>query len=87
MWPPDLGPSNAQLNLPGFGGGVFEEPEDFFLPPLSPGGPCHPTPPPHLGALGALCLPRPSRSLDPLGPDFTSFFCSSYKANPSPTRP
>ncbi|CAL8326381.1 unnamed protein product [Arctogadus glacialis] len=91
MWPPDLGPSDAQLTLPGFGGGgVFEDPEDFFLPPLSPGGPCHPTPPPPhlgaLGALGALCLPRPPRSLDPLGPDFASFFCSSYKADPAPAR-
>ena len=87
MWPPDLGPADAQLTLPGFGGSMFEEPEDFFVPPLSPGGTCHPMPPVHLGGLGVCCLPKTSRSLNPLALDFASFFCSSsYKANTSHAR-
>ena len=76
MWPPDLGPADTQLTL-GFGGSVFEEPEDF-LPPLSPGGTCHPMPPIHLGGLAMCCLPKTTRSLNSLGLDFASFFCSSY---------
>ncbi|KAJ3595571.1 hypothetical protein NHX12_004874 [Muraenolepis orangiensis] len=82
MWPPD--PADTQLTLPGFGVSVYEEPEDF-LPPLSPGVPCHALPPPRLGALGMRCLWKTSRSLDSLGLDFASFFHSSYKTDPSHT--
>lgn len=83
MWPPDLGPAHTQLTISGFGGSVFEEAEDF-LPPLSPGGTFCPMPPIHLGGLGMYCLPKTSRSLNSLGLDFASFFCSSsYKMNTS----
>uniref|UniRef100_A0A8C4IZU1 GLIS family zinc finger 1a n=1 Tax=Dicentrarchus labrax TaxID=13489 RepID=A0A8C4IZU1_DICLA len=68
MWPPDLGPPDVQLTLPGFGS-VFEDPEDLQAP-LSSGGFCQSSI--HSGGLGVCCLPRTSLSLSSLGRDLTS---------------
>ncbi|KAM3866163.1 uncharacterized protein glis1a [Diretmus argenteus] len=74
MWPPDLGPPDVQLTLPGFSS-VFEDAEDLQAP-LSPGGLCHSVPSIHSGSLGMCCLPRTSLSL-------ASLLCSSCKTNGS----
>ncbi|XP_026168429.1 zinc finger protein GLIS1 [Mastacembelus armatus] len=66
MWPPDLGPPDVQLTLPGFGS-VFEDAEDLQAP-LSSGGFCQSSV--HSG--GLCCLPRTSLSLSSLGRDLTS---------------
>ncbi|XP_010791842.1 zinc finger protein GLIS1 [Notothenia coriiceps] len=66
MWPPDLGPPDVQLTLPGFGS-VFEDAEDPQAP-LSSGGFCQSSM--HSGGLGVCCLPR--TSLSSLGRDLTS---------------
>lgn len=68
MWPPDLGPPDVQLTLPGFGS-VFEDAEDLQAP-LSSGGFCQSSM--HSGGLGVCCLPRTSLSLTSLGRDLTS---------------
>ncbi|XP_029309043.1 zinc finger protein GLIS1 [Cottoperca gobio] len=68
MWPPDLGPPDVQLTLPGFGS-VFEDAEDLQAP-LSTGGFCQSSI--HSGGLGVCCLPRTSLSLSSLGRDLTS---------------
>lgn len=68
MWPPDLGPPDVQLTLPGFGS-VFEDAEDLQAP-LSSGGFCQSSI--HSGGLGVCCLPRTSLSLSSLGRDLTS---------------
>lgn len=68
MWPPDLGPPDVQLTLPGFGS-VFEDAEDLQAP-LSSGGLCQSSV--HSGGLGMCCLPRTSLSLSSLGRDLTS---------------
>lgn len=81
MWPPDLGPPDIQLTLPGFSS-VFEDTEDLQAP-LSPGGFYHPVPSIHSGALGMCRIPRTSLSFTSLGRDLTSLLCSSYKANGS----
>ncbi|XP_035489733.2 zinc finger protein GLIS1 isoform X1 [Scophthalmus maximus] len=73
MWPPDLGPPDVQLTLPGFGS-VFEEAEDLQAP-LSSGGLCQSSM--HSG--GLCCLPRTSLSLSSLGRDLTSLL--SCKTN------
>ncbi|KAK9538526.1 hypothetical protein VZT92_003689 [Zoarces viviparus] len=72
MWPPDLGPPDVQLTLPGFGS-VFEDAEDPQAP-LSSGGFCQPSI--HSGGLGVCCLPRTSLSLSSLGRDLTSLLSS-----------
>uniref|UniRef100_A0A8C2ZGW1 C2H2-type domain-containing protein n=1 Tax=Cyclopterus lumpus TaxID=8103 RepID=A0A8C2ZGW1_CYCLU len=69
MWPPDLGPPDVQLTLPGFGS-VFEDVEDPRAPPPSSGGFRQPSI--HPGGLGVCCLPRTSLSLSSLGRDLTS---------------
>lgn len=66
MWPPDLGPPDVQLTLPGFGS-VFEDAEDLQAP-LSSGGFCQSSF--HSG--GLCCLPRTSLPLSSLGRDLTS---------------
>ncbi|XP_068998354.1 zinc finger protein GLIS1 [Embiotoca jacksoni] len=66
MWPPDLGPPDVQLTLPGFGS-VFEDAEDLQAP-LSSGGFCQPS----IHSGGLCCLPRTSLSLSSLGRDLTS---------------
>ncbi|KAK2822726.1 hypothetical protein Q5P01_022791 [Channa striata] len=66
MWPPDLGPPDVQLTLPGFGS-AFEDADDPQAP-LSPGGFCQST----LHSRGLCCLPRASLSLSSLGRDLTS---------------
>ncbi|XP_013868466.1 zinc finger protein GLIS1 [Austrofundulus limnaeus] len=53
MWPPDLGPPDVQLTLPGFGS-AFEDLQDLE----SSGGLCQP----HSG--GLCCLPRTSLGCD-----------------------
>ncbi|XP_034008716.1 zinc finger protein GLIS1 isoform X1 [Trematomus bernacchii] len=58
MWPPDLGPPDVQLTLPGFGS-VFDDAEDPQAP-LSSGGFCQSSM--HSGGLGVCCLPRTSLS-------------------------
>ncbi|XP_068427165.1 zinc finger protein GLIS1 [Clinocottus analis] len=63
MWPPDLGPPDVQLTLPGFGS-VFDDGED---PQVSFGQPSI-----RSGGLGVCCLPRTSLSLSSLGRDLTS---------------
>ncbi|XP_044076426.1 zinc finger protein GLIS1 isoform X3 [Siniperca chuatsi] len=68
MWPPDLGPPDVQLTLPGFGS-VFEDADDLQAP-LSSGGFCQSSI--HSGGLGVCCLPRTSLSLSSLGRDLTS---------------
>lgn len=68
MWPPDLGPPDVQLTLPGFGS-VFEDAEDLQAP-LSSGGFRQSAI--HSGGLGVCCLPRTSLSLSSLGCDLTS---------------
>ncbi|XP_034559930.1 zinc finger protein GLIS1 [Notolabrus celidotus] len=68
MWPPDLGPPDVQLTLPGFGS-VFEDAEDHQVP-LSSGGLCQSSI--HSGGLGVCCLQRTSLSLSSLGRDLTS---------------
>nr|XP_040027761.1 zinc finger protein GLIS1-like [Gasterosteus aculeatus aculeatus]XP_040027762.1 zinc finger protein GLIS1-like [Gasterosteus aculeatus aculeatus] len=68
MWPPDLGPPDVQLTLPGFGS-VFEDAEDPQAP-LSSGGFCQP--PVHSGGPGVCCLPRTSLSLSSLGRDLSA---------------
>ncbi|TDH06028.1 hypothetical protein EPR50_G00128210 [Perca flavescens] len=68
MWPPDLGPPDVQLTLPGFGS-VFEDAEDLQAP-LSSGGFCQSSI--HSGGQGVCCLPRSSLSLSSLGRDLTS---------------
>lgn len=68
MWPPDLGPPDVQLTLPGFGS-VFEDAEDLQAP-LSSGGLCQSSI--HSGGLGVCCLQRTSLSLSSLGRDLTS---------------
>nr|XP_046265140.1 zinc finger protein GLIS1 [Scatophagus argus]XP_046265141.1 zinc finger protein GLIS1 [Scatophagus argus] len=68
MWPPDLGPPDVRLTLPGFGS-VFEDAEDLQAP-LSSGGFCQPSI--HSGGLGVCCLPRTSLSLSSLGRDLNS---------------
>ncbi|XP_041659923.1 zinc finger protein GLIS1 [Cheilinus undulatus] len=65
MWPPDLGPPDVQLTLPGFGS-AFENAEDLQAP-LSSGGFCQSS-----AGLGVCCLPRTSMSLSSLGRDLTS---------------
>ncbi|XP_072220566.1 zinc finger protein GLIS1 [Leuresthes tenuis] len=64
MWPPDLGPPDVQLTLPGFGS-VFEDAEDLQAP-LSSGGFCQPSF--HSG--GLCCFSR--TSLSSLRCDLTS---------------
>ncbi|XP_056248345.1 zinc finger protein GLIS1 [Seriola aureovittata] len=66
MWPPDLGPPDAQMTLPGFGS-VFEDVEDLQAP-LSSGGFCQSS----IHSGGLCCLPRTSLSLSSLGRDLTS---------------
>lgn len=66
MWPPDLGPPDAQLTLPGFGS-VFEDAEDLQAP-LSSGGFGQPS----IHSGGLCCLPRTSLPLSSLGRDLTS---------------
>ncbi|XP_026231205.1 zinc finger protein GLIS1 [Anabas testudineus] len=66
MWPPDLGPPDVQLTLPGFGS-VFEDAEDLQAP-LSSGGFCQSS----IHSGGLCCLPRTSLSLSSLGRDLTS---------------
>uniref|UniRef100_A0A3Q3GXQ6 Zinc finger protein GLIS1-like n=1 Tax=Labrus bergylta TaxID=56723 RepID=A0A3Q3GXQ6_9LABR len=68
MWPPDLGPPDVQLTLPGFGS-VFEDAEELQAP-LSSGGFCQSSI--HSGGLGMCYLPRTSMSLSSLGRDLTS---------------
>ncbi|KAM8728076.1 zinc finger protein GLIS1 [Acanthopagrus schlegelii] len=68
MWPPDPGPPDVQLTLPGFGS-AFEDTEDPQAP-LSSGGFCQSSI--HSGGLGVCCLPRTSLSLSSLGRDLTS---------------
>ncbi|XP_031150233.1 zinc finger protein GLIS1 isoform X1 [Sander lucioperca] len=68
MWPPDLGPPDVQLTLPGFGS-VFEDAEDLQAP-LSSGGFCQSSI--HSGGQGVCCLPRSSLSLSSLSRDLTS---------------
>ncbi|XP_035025760.1 zinc finger protein GLIS1 [Hippoglossus stenolepis] len=75
MWPPDLGPPDVQLTLPGFGS-VFEDAEDLQAP-LSSGGFCQSSM--HSG--GLCCLPRTSLSLSSLGRDLSSLL--SCKTNGS----
>lgn len=77
MWPPDLGPPDVQLTLPGFGS-VFEDAEDPQAP-LSSSGFCQSSI--HSGGLGVCCLPRTSLSLSSLGRDLTSLL--SCKTNGS----
>ncbi|KAF7198724.1 zinc finger protein GLIS1 isoform X1 [Nothobranchius furzeri] len=52
MWPPDLGPPDVQLTLPGFGS-VFEDAGDLQAP-LSSGGLCQPL----LHSAGLCSLPK-----------------------------
>uniref|UniRef100_A0A3P8X0U1 Zinc finger protein GLIS1-like n=1 Tax=Cynoglossus semilaevis TaxID=244447 RepID=A0A3P8X0U1_CYNSE len=66
MWPPDLGPPDVQLTLPGFGS-VFEDAEDLQAP-LSSGGFCQAPVP----SGGMCCVPMTSLSLSSLGRDLTS---------------
>lgn len=66
MWPPDLGPPDVQLTLPGFGS-VFEDAEDLQAL-LSSGGFCQSS----VHSAGLCCLPRTSLSLSSLGRDLTS---------------
>ncbi|XP_028283408.1 zinc finger protein GLIS1 [Parambassis ranga] len=66
MWPPDLGPPDVQLTLPGFGS-VFEDAEDLQAP-LSSGGFCQPS----IHSGGLCCLPMTSLSLSSLGRDLSS---------------
>ncbi|CAG5896409.1 unnamed protein product [Menidia menidia] len=66
MWPPDLGPPDVQLTLPGFGS-VFEDAEDLQAP-LSSGGFCQPS----ISSGGLCCLSRTSLSLSSLGCDLSS---------------
>lgn len=66
MWPPDLGPPDVQLTLPGFGS-VFENAEDLQAP-LSSGGFCQPS----IHSGGLCCLSRTSLSLSSLRCDLTS---------------
>ncbi|XP_053293885.1 zinc finger protein GLI2 [Pleuronectes platessa] len=75
MWPPDLGPPDVQLTLPGFGS-VFEDAEDLQAP-LSSGGFCQSSM--HSG--GLCCVPRTSLSLSSLGRDLSSLL--SCKTNGS----
>ncbi|KAM9844811.1 zinc finger protein GLIS1-like [Aulostomus maculatus] len=77
MWPPDLGPPDVQLTLPGFGS-VFEDVEDHQAP-LSSGGFCQSSI--LSGGLGMCYLPRTSLSLSSLGRDLTSLL--SCKTNGS----
>ncbi|KAM8850460.1 zinc finger protein GLIS1-like isoform 1-T5 [Spinachia spinachia] len=80
MWPPDLGPPDVQLTLPGFGS-VFEDVEDPQAP-LSSGGFCQPSV--HSGGLGVCCLPRTplSLSLSSLGRDLSSLLgCKTAAAH------
>ncbi|XP_047444390.1 zinc finger protein GLIS1 [Mugil cephalus] len=67
MWPPDLGPPDVQLTLPGFGS-VFEDVEDLLEAPLSSGGFCQPS----IHSGGLCCLPRTSLSVSSLGRDLSS---------------
>uniref|UniRef100_A0A3P8TYA1 C2H2-type domain-containing protein n=1 Tax=Amphiprion percula TaxID=161767 RepID=A0A3P8TYA1_AMPPE len=66
MWPPDLGPPDVQLTLPGFGS-VFEDAEELQAP-LSSGGFCQPS----IHSGGLCLLPRTSLSLSSLGRDLSS---------------
>uniref|UniRef100_A0A672I8M2 GLIS family zinc finger 1a n=1 Tax=Salarias fasciatus TaxID=181472 RepID=A0A672I8M2_SALFA len=66
MWPPDLGPPDAPLTLPGFGS-VLEDAEDPQAA-LSRGGFLQPSVPPG----GLCCVPRASLSQFSLGCDLTS---------------
>ncbi|CAJ1072809.1 zinc finger protein GLIS1 [Xyrichtys novacula] len=68
MWPPDLGPPDVQLTLPGFGS-VFEDAEDSQAP-LASGGFCQSSI--HSGGVGVCCLQRTSLSLSSLGRDLSS---------------
>ncbi|KAG7526131.1 zinc finger protein GLIS1-like [Solea senegalensis] len=77
MWPPDLGPPDVQLTLPGFGS-AFEDAEDL-QPPLSSAGFC----PSSIHSGGLCCLPMTSLSLSSLGRDLTSLL--SCKTNGSHT--
>ncbi|KAL6103813.1 uncharacterized protein ACO6RY_13684 [Pungitius sinensis] len=61
MWPPDLGPPDVQLTLPGFGS-VFEDAGGPRAPPSSSGGFCQPSV--RRGGLGVCCLPRASLGRD-----------------------
>uniref|UniRef100_A0A668ALM5 GLIS family zinc finger 1a n=1 Tax=Myripristis murdjan TaxID=586833 RepID=A0A668ALM5_9TELE len=81
MWPPDLGPPDVQLTLPGFGS-VFEDVEDLQAP-VSPGGLCRTVPSLHSGGLSMCCHPRTSLSLTSLGRDLSSLLCSSCKTSGS----
>ncbi|KAM9349220.1 zinc finger protein GLIS1 [Symphorus nematophorus] len=75
MWPPDLGPPDVQLTLPGFGS-VFEDGEDLQAP-LSSGGFCQSSI--HSGGVGVCCLQRTSLSLSSLGRDLTSLLsCKTH---------
>ncbi|CAN9503011.1 unnamed protein product [Ophioblennius macclurei] len=67
MWPPDLGPPDVQLTLPGFGS-VFEDAEDPQAP-LSCGGFCQSS---SVHSGGLCCVPRASLSQFSLGCDLTS---------------
>lgn len=67
MWPPDLGPPDVQLTLPGFGS-VFEDVEDLLEAPLSSGGFCQTS----IHSGGLCCLPRTSLSVSSLGRDLSS---------------
>uniref|UniRef100_A0A3Q4BV79 C2H2-type domain-containing protein n=1 Tax=Mola mola TaxID=94237 RepID=A0A3Q4BV79_MOLML len=66
MWPPDLGPPDVQLTLPGFGS-VFEDAEELQAP-LTSVGFCQSSL--HSGGLSVCCLPK--TSLSSLGHDLTS---------------
>ncbi|XP_054623258.1 zinc finger protein GLIS3-like [Dunckerocampus dactyliophorus] len=73
MWPPDLGPPDVQLTLPGFGN-VFEDVEDH-RGPLASGGFCQSSV--ISGSVPAVCrAPRTS---------FSSLDLLSYKASRSTT--
>lgn len=66
MWPPDLGPPDVQLTLPGFGS-VFEDAEELQMPLTSVGFSQSSL---HSGGLSVCCLQK--TSLSSLGHDLTS---------------
>ncbi|XP_068604900.1 zinc finger protein GLIS1 [Brachionichthys hirsutus] len=68
MWPPDLGPPDVQLTLPGFGS-LFVDAEDLQAPLSSEGFSQSST---QSGGLGGCCAPWTSLSLSSLGRDLTS---------------
>ncbi|XP_055359878.1 zinc finger protein GLIS1-like isoform X2 [Betta splendens] len=65
MWPPDVGPPDVQLTLPGFAS-VFEDAEELQAP-LASGGFCQSVP-----SGGLCCLPRTPLPPPSLGRDLAS---------------